>query len=358
MTTYEEGRQVVTRPAVFTSTSGMRLGSDPAGVGAASGRMLVVSDGEDHRALRAGHASWFTGRAVAALGPLLRQRLEERLDALLTCGEPFDAVAELAAPLPTWVLFHMLGVDGRDGAALAEMTARAFDDTDDTPAAAAARTEAHTEIFGYFADLLDERRECPGEDIVSSLAEARVGGRAFSDDEIILNCDGLMNGGLETTPHAIAGALLAFARHPLEWRRLKQDHDLLDTAVEEILRWTSPPTHTMRTATQDTELGGAGIRRGDRVVVWFPSCNRDEAVFPRADSFLVDRHPNPHLSFGAGPHYCIGSALARVEVRCLLELLLCRVRRVEVVGEPGRRPSNFLHGLERLRVRLIPEAGA
>ncbi|KUJ41265.1 hypothetical protein ACZ90_67985 [Streptomyces albus subsp. albus] len=358
VTTYEEGRQVVTRPGVFTSTAGMRLGSHPAGVAAASGRMLVVSDGEDHRQLRAGHASWFNGKAVAALRPILERRLEERLTALLARDTPIEAVSELADPVPTWVLFHMLGVGGQDGEVLAEMTARAFDDADSSPAGEAARTEAHTEIFGYFAELLDERRQCPGEDIVSSLAGARVGGREFTDEEIILNCDGLMNGGLETTPHAITGALLVLARHPEAWQRLKADRELLDPAVEEVLRWTSPPTHTMRTAAEDTELGGARIRRGDRVVVWFPSCNRDESVFPEADTFLLDRHPNPHLSFGAGPHYCIGSALARIEVRCLLEVLLRRVQRVEVVGEPSRRPSNFLHGLERLRVRLVPEAGA
>ncbi|MEU9156840.1 cytochrome P450 [Streptomyces sp. NPDC048417] len=355
VTTHGEGLRVLKQPAVFRSGLGMRLGSDPAAVRAASDRMLVVSDGERHRALRSAHSSWFTPRAVAALRPMLQRRLDAALRELLARGTPFDAVAELAVRIPTWVLFDMMGVAGEDWEELARMTDRAFDDSDGDPAARAARTEAHTEIFGYFADLLDQRRECPGQDIVTSLIQARPGGRPLSDEDVILNCDGLMNGGLETTPHAVSGALLALAQHPRAWERLKERPDLVDSAAEEILRWTSPPTHAMRIATEDTDLGPARIRRGDRVVIWFPSCNRDESVFDDPDTFLIDRSPNPHISFGAGPHHCIGSALARLEVRCVLEALLRRVRTIEVAGEPVRRASNFLHGLAHLEVRLTPE---
>ncbi|GHF52353.1 cytochrome P450 [Streptomyces mashuensis] len=357
VTTHAEGSAVLRNPQVFVSGLGMRLGADPRGVEAAAGRMLVVSDGAAHRRLRSAHQSWFNGRAVAALLPVLRRQVDARLGELLARGGPFDAVAELAEWMPTWVLFEMMDIPGPDRDELAGIMARAFDDADESAAGAAGRTAAHTEIFAYFAGLLDDRRDCPGRDIVSSLATAEAHGRPFTDDEVLLNCDGLMNGGLETTPHAVSGALLALARRPDAWRLLKQDPGLLDTAVEEVLRWTSPALHAMRTAAEDTTLGGARIRRGDRVVVWLPSCNHDERVFPDPDAFEIGRRPNPHLGFGGGPHYCVGSTLARAEVRCLLEALLRHVKSIEVTGDAPRRPSNFLRGLQRLEVELVPEAG-
>ncbi|MGH8882824.1 MAG: cytochrome P450, partial [Stackebrandtia sp.] len=210
-------------------------------------------------------------------------------------------------------------------------------------------------IFGYFADLADQRRVHPGPDMVTALTQVGVDGSKLTDDEVVLNCDGLMNGGLETTPHAMSGALLAFAENPGQWRRLKRDRELCDDAVEEILRWVSPPTHTMRTAVTDTTLGDARILAGDRVVVWFPSCNRDESVFPEADRFQIDRKPNQHSAFGGGPHYCVGAMLARLEVRCLLGVMLRRIADIGLAGEIVRMPSNFLHGLRKLEVSLTPE---
>lgn len=354
VTGHREGNRVLKDSRNFISAAGMRLGADPAGVAAAADRMLVVSDGAAHRRLRAAHASWFTPRAIEALCSDVVARVDQALVALLERGEPFDAVAELTVKLPAWVLFRMLGVPAEDWDGLAALAAAAFDDAQAGPAAAAARLEAHTGILGRFVQLVDLRRDEPGDDLVSSLAQAVVDGRALTDDEVILNCDGLVNGGLETTPHAASGALLAFARHPEQWRRLKADPGLLERAVEEILRWTSPPTHAMRTAAADVTVGRALVRRGERIVVWIPSCNRDEEVFPEADRFLIDRNPNQHLSFGGGPHYCIGSALARLELRCFLTALLDRVESIAVVGEIARQASNFLYGHSRLDVVLAP----
>lgn len=352
VTTYAEGARVLKDQRTFASTLGMRLGAAAAGVAAASGRMMVVSDGAEHRRLRGAHSSWFTGRALSALGPDFTARVDELLCRLLEREAVFDAVRDLAVHLPRWALFRMMGLPVTDWEYLARLAETAFDDTDSGPEASAARTEAHTGILGYFADLLDQRRAEPGDDLVSSLAQAVVDGRALTDDEVVLNCDGLVNGGLETTPHAMSGALLAFAEHPAQWDRVRQDPALVDSAVEEVLRWTSPPTHAMRTAVADVVLGDARIGEGDRVVVWIPSCNRDESVFPDAGTFLVDRSPNPHLAFGAGPHYCIGSTLARLELRCFLEVLTRRVASVEVAGQAVRQPSNFLHGLACLPVSM------
>lgn len=355
VTTHREGAAVLKNTQAFGSTSGMRLGADPAGVAAAAGRMMVVADGDDHRRLRAAHAPWFNGRTLSGLLPDLTRRVDERVAELLEAGGEFDAVTGLSVKMPAWALFGMMGVPASDWDQLAALAAAAFDDADRDVSAAAARTQAHTEILGYFADQLDLRRAEPADDFVTGLAQAAPDGRPLTDDEVVLNCDGLVNGGLETTPHAASGALLAFHRHPEQWRALKARPELLDSAVEEILRWASPPMHAMRTATADVEVGPALVRRGDRVVVWIPSCNRDEQVFAQPDEFLVDRGPNPHLSFGGGPHYCVGSVLARLELRCLLGVLIHRVADIEVVGEPGRQPSNFLHGLARLDVRLTPQ---
>ncbi|MEU2420830.1 cytochrome P450 [Streptomyces sp. NPDC007851] len=351
------GSEVIKRPASFVSAQGMRLQSNPAGVRAAAGRMLVVSDGAEHRRLRGVHQAWFNARSVAALVPTLGTRVEQRLDALLDRATSFDAIAELTADVPRWALFELLGVGEEDQDTLAATMAAAFDDSDPGPAGEAARTAAHTRIFGYFGELLDRRREEPGDDIVSALTQAAPDGVPLTDDEILLNCDGLMNGGLETTSHALAGALLVFGRQPEAWRRLRAEPGLIDTAVEEILRWTSPALHAMRTAAEDTELGGVRIDAGDRIAVWYPSCNRDEQVFPDPDTFRIDRRPNPHIAFGGGPHYCVGATLTRLEVRCLLTAMVQRVADIAVIGDAVRRPSNFLQGLSRLEVGLTADRG-
>ncbi|NBE79822.1 cytochrome P450 [Micromonospora rubida] len=354
VTGYRAGDEVVRRPAVFTSTRGMRLGSAPEAVRAATDRMLVVSDGAAHRRLRTALASWFTSRALAGLHDDLHRRLTGHLAGLIGRGTAFDAVGELTTLIPAWVLLRMMGVPAEDWDRLTGLTIQAFDDSDTSPGALADRVEAHTEIFLYFGELLDSRRTEPGDDMVSVLAGAVVDGRPLTDEEIILNCDGLLNGGLETTPHAASGALLLFAEQPELWDRLRREPELTDRAVEEILRHTSPPMHAMRTATTATTLGGARIAAGDRVVVWFPSCNRDEEVFAEPDRFVPDRSPNPHLGFGAGPHYCLGAALARMELRCLLDVLRDRAEGFAVAGAVTRQPSNFLNGLSRLDLAVTP----
>jgi cytochrome P450 len=352
VTSHALAGQVLKQPRAFRSGDGMRLGGNPAAVRAAAGRMLVVSDSTTHRRLRAAHAGWFSGRALARLEPALERRLDTLLTELAARGTAFDAVAGVATRLPMWALFAMMDVPDADQDELARLTATAFDDADQGPAATRARAAAHAAVFGYFADLVPRRRSRPGDDVVSALTRADAGGRPLTDDEIVLNCDGLLNGGLETTPHAVSGALQALAANPAVLARLRAEPGLAGPAVEEVLRWTSPAMHVMRTATQDAVIGPAAVRPGERVVVWLPACNRDEAVFDDPDAFRPDRYPNPHLALGAGPHHCIGAGLARLELRCFLAALARHASAVEVVGPPVRRPSDFLNGLARLEVRL------
>jgi cytochrome P450 len=166
----------------------------------------------------------------------------------------------------------------------------------------------------------------------------------------------LIIGGLETTQHAASGAVLAFAEHAGEWARIRSNPEIVDAATEEVLRWTSPAMHVMRTAQSDACVGTQQIKAGDRVAIWIPSCNQDEAVFASPDEFCADRHPNPHLTFSIGPHYCIGAPLARLELRCYLRALAREVGAFEVVGQPTRLRSNFLNGLERLDIRFHADA--
>jgi cytochrome P450 len=355
VTTHALGSRVIKRTKEFVSTQGMRLGGNPASVRSAVHKMMVVADGADHRRIRAIHAPWFTGRAVTTMRSELEKRLSAHVDALVERNTSFDAVRELTARFPTWVLCQMMGVPPEEWAKLAALTDTAFDDSDQSEAAAAARGTAHAEIFLYFADLMERRRYAPGNDVVSTLVHTEVDGQRLSTKEILLNCDGLMNGGLETTPHAAAGAILAFASYPDVWQRVRKDPDLIDPTVEEILRWTSPPMHAMRTAVADVDLGDARVREGDQVVVWLPSCNRDETVFEHPDEFIVDRRPNPHICFGGGPHYCIGAPLARVELRCFIEVMAPRVAAFHVTGEAVRKQSSFLNGLDRLEITMEPD---
>lgn len=349
VTTHQLAREVLQNPRDFASGSGMRLGSNARAVALASGRMLVVTDGADHRRLRAAHSAWLSSSAVHRMQSAIEHDIESLLADLISRGSSFDAVKDLGAVIARQVLARVLGIPHADWAKLGRLIDAAYATNVAQDAA-----EAHGELFMYLDELLQQRRADPQDDFVTALSQTTVDGRALSDDEILLNCDGMLTGGLETTPLAVSGAMVAFARDPGCWQRLREHPELFKSAVEEILRWTSPPGHVMRTATTDVVLGEARIRSGDRVVVWIPSANRDEAVFGDAERFIVDRDPNPHLSFGGGPHYCVGAVLARLELRCLLTVLARRVSSIAVTGREELRQSNFLHGQEVAEVTVTP----
>ncbi len=281
----------------------------------------------------------------------MRPDIERDIDNLLTnlfgAGGSFDAVHDFGTLIARQVLGRVMGIPGADWAKLGGLTDAAY-----ATNVAQEAAQAHGELLMYLYGLLEQRRVKPQDDFVTALANTAVDGRLLTDDEVLLNCDGMLSGGLETTPLAVAGALIAFAEDPDCWQQLRTQPELFDSAVEEILRWTSPPAHVMRTALTDMSLGEAHIRSGDRVVAWLPSANRDETVFPNGDRFSVDRAPNPHLAFGGGPHYCVGAVLARIELRCMLEVLVRRVSSFAVTGRQVRRQSNFLHGYHMAEVTI------
>jgi cytochrome P450 len=349
VTTHGLAREVLQNPRQFTSTAGMRLGSNARGVALASGKLLVVTDGANHRRLRAAHSAWLSSSAVDRMHSDIEHDIENLLADLIAGGGSFDAVKDLGTIISRQVLGRVLGIPAADWGDLGRLTDAAY-----ATNVAQDFAEAHGELLMYLDDLLRQRRRNPQDDFVTALCGATVEGRPLTDDEILLNCDGMLSGGLETTPLAVGGALVAFARDPACWQRLREHPELFNSAVEEILRWTSPPGSTLRTALTDTSLGEARIRAGDRVVVFLPCANRDEAVFPDPERFVVDRDPNPHLSFGAGPHFCVGAVLARLELRTLLTVMARLVSSIAVTGREEYRQSNFLHGHEIAEVTIVP----
>ncbi|WP_406410591.1 cytochrome P450 [Streptomyces sp. NBC_01614] len=337
----------------FSSARGMRLGSDPAAVAAVSQRMLIVSDAPQHTRLK---------RALhQAFGPQQMPRLEALVEAVV--GELVAEAAELAdldfidlaKQLPNRVVCAMMGIPRADWAWIGALTTDAFDSPDET-----VRSNAHSEIFLYFIELLGERRAHPGDDLVSYIAhdtlvdEGDGTERPLSDEEIVLNCNGVLSGANETTRYSAAGAVHMFAALPQQWELLRGLGPAgIAPAVEEILRWTTPGVHALRTAVRDTEIAGTRIAAGDRVTLWNVSANRDEDVFTDPHAFRIDRRPNRHVAFGHGRHLCLGARLARFELGALLTEMLATLDGFEPTGPAQFNSSNFTWGIKSLPVRLL-----
>ena len=218
---------------------------------------------------------------------------------------------------------------------------------------AAARQTAQAgrmRMVAYFREILEKRRREPGTDLPSILLESEVDGERLSEGDILAFCFLLILAGNETTRNAISGGLVAFSRFPEQKQRLLADWSLIDTAVEEICRWTSPLHHMSRVASADTEIRGNRIAKGERVIMWYPSANRDEDVFTDPYTFDIARDPNEHLAFGIGEHFCLGAGFARKEIRVMFEELFRRFPAIEVTGTPDRLRSNFINGVKHLPV--------
>jgi cytochrome P450 len=278
----------------------------------------------------------------------------ERLFADVPLNETVDILPLLTVPLPLLTLAELLGVPAEMWHDLHRWT-DAFVGEDDpdfrqSPEAMAAIMQ---EFMGFAAALFDERRARPGPDIASLLANTEIHGAPVPLGDFIGNLILALVGGNETTRNSINHSLIAFAANPDQWDAIRADPGLLPNAVKEMVRYASPVIHMRRTATRDTELGGQAIRKGDKVVVFYPAGNRDPAMFADPDRFDVTRPIRQHLAFGAGVHVCVGSRLAEMQLRLAFAWMARHVRRFEVVGEPRRVRSNFINGFKRLEVRLV-----
>jgi linalool 8-monooxygenase len=210
------------------------------------------------------------------------------------------------------------------------------------------------EFVGWCQDLCEARRAIPTSDIASMLANAVVDGEPMSFGDFLGNMILVLVGGNETTRNSISHTVVSLAAHPDQWARLRATPDAMKTAVREMVRHATPVMHMRRTATADTEIAGQPIREGDKVVLWYASGNRDEAVFPDPDRFDLFRGDIRHIGFGTGQHVCVGSRLAEMQLRIAFQVLAERVRRFELLATPRRFRSNFINGLKDVQVRLDP----
>ncbi len=321
-------------------------------------RQLLNMDPPEHGAFRRAASGWFTPRAVRRRRPEVERIARDLLDEMAGDGElrEGDFVADLAAPLTLSVLADMLGVPRADWKQMFRWTNQIAGASDPEFRRAEgpgfAPVEAtRNELFAYFAKLVEARRAEPRDDIVSVLANCEVNGAPIAPLELLSYFLLLVVAGNETTRNAASGGLLALIENPQEMAKLQARPDRVDTAVEEIVRWTSPVNQFCRTAVEDLTLYGKEIRAGDAFCLFYASANRDEEVFDEPDRFRVDRRPNPHVGFGIGEHFCLGANLARLELRVIFRDLAERLEHVELAGPVERMRSSFLGGVKRMPIR-------
>ena len=347
--TYDLVKHVSTHPQQFSSAGGIR----PDHPGTAQ---LIDLDDPAHKLRRKLVNRGFTPRRVRDHEASIREIVNTLVDAWCERGE-CDLVADLAAWVPLIVIGDALGVAPPDRLQLlawSDELMQMLGPKD--PEVQAVGMAAAVAYMDYARERIAERRAEPTDDLMSTLVHAEVDGHHLTEDQVIMDSLLLLIGGDETSRHVITGGIYQLLVEPSRWATLREDRSLIPTAVEEMLRWVSPIKNMARTATADVELAGQRIPAGEKVMLLYPSANRDEAVFPDASTFDLRRTPNEHVAFGFGPHFCLGASLARLELRVVLEELLDRVPDLALVDhrEPALRPANFVSGYERMPVRFDP----
>ncbi len=341
---------------------GIALTDQPPELG--PGLMMVSTDPPQHTRYRKLVNTGFTPRMIRRLEEALRQKTNAILDRITPLGE-CDFVVDVAAELPLLAIAEIIGVPAEDRARLFDWSNRMIGGQDSEYGSDGDPGEEYgnvvMEMAIYAHELTDHKRADPGDDVWTRLTDAQVtmedGTTAeLTDLERDLFMALLVVAGNETTRNAISKGLMAFMEHRDQWDRWIAHPELSDTMVDEILRYTSPVNFFRRTATADTELGGQQIRAGQKVVLWYPSANRDEAEFgPTADDFDIGRTPNHHVAFGAGgPHYCLGANLAKLEIKVMFEELARRVPDIELAGPAARLRMNLVDAIKHQPVTYTP----
>jgi cholest-4-en-3-one 26-monooxygenase len=355
ITRHADVQHAAARPLVFSSARGivLRRPNQPD----FESDVLVVQDPPRHGPLRRVASPKFTPKAMRARRDDIERLAVDLLDRVVAEGnQEIDFVDAIAAPFPLSVIAWTLGCPQEDIPRLHQWTNEVIGKNDpeyqrEGETAGQTIKRARGELHAYFRDLVEQRRAEPRDDMTTQLSQAEVGGRLLTDPELVQYCELLVEAGNETTRNAISGGLVALMENPGEWARLQADPELVPAAADEILRYVSPISHFTRVATQDTELGGQAIRKGEQIALYWASANRDEDVFgDDADTFRVDRHPNPHVAFGFGQHFCMGAHLARLEIEVIYRLLLERFESFEPNGPIERLDSITNGSLKHLPV--------
>jgi cholest-4-en-3-one 26-monooxygenase len=317
-------------------------------------RHLLTMDPPDHGRYRNLISRWFTPRTVRVWEPKVQQLTREVLDAAGEKGD-IDFVADVSAPITIAVIALMLGVPQRDWHLLFRWTNEIIAPED--PEFQRGRTSVETvegarmELFAYFKQLAEERRRDPRDDILTAIVQGRIDGAPLPDFELLSYYFLLVVAGNETTRNAMTGGIQCFLDDPGEWKKLCDDPGLVEGAIEETVRWTTPVIQFARTATRDLTLRGKLVRQGESVCLFYASGNRDEEIFADPFRFRVDRRPNDHVGFGRGEHVCLGAHLARLELRTMYQQLRERLVRMERTGDVVRARSSFVGGIKRAPIR-------
>ena len=372
-TKYDDIMYVSRHPELFISSRGIagpglrEYANTPPPCPGDGGVSLITMDPPRHVKMRRLVNKGFTPRAVNAMEPQIREATNRILDRV--AGRPgCDFVLDISSQLPLAVICHMMGLPEDVWPLMFELTNSVLGAGDpeyqsEVPEEVRGSGEAERQtsvsgemrLLGYFSELLNRRRsEPPREDIISILLEADVDGEVLTDQDILAFCFLLILAGNETTRNAISGGLVVLCEHPEERARLQADMSLMEGAIEEILRWVSPVHHMARVATADVEVRGQRIAAGDRVIMWYPSANRDEEIFPDPYRFDITRTPNEHLAFGIGEHFCLGAGFARKEMRVMFEELFKRFPDIQMAAPPERLRPNFINGIKHLPVTFSP----
>ena len=345
ITLYEDVLALSKDPQTWRSTGGIRPDSPAM-------PYMIDMDDPDHKKRRGLVNKGFTPRRVLEREGRIREVSVELIERAKARGR-FDFVKDVAAWLPLVVIGDMLGVDAADHASLLEWSEAMILGTGATTMERMLDAgRAFDEYVAYQRRVIADRRANPRDDLVSILVHAEIDGERLSDDELVMEALLILIGGDETTRHVLSGGMYQLLLHPDQRDALARDPSRIPVAVEEMLRWVSPIQNMARTATRDVALRGQRVEAGQKVILLYPSANRDAAVFPDPFRFDAARTPNEHLAFGVGAHFCLGANLARMELRVFFEEALARMPGLELTSSepPPLRASNFVSGIESLPV--------
>jgi cytochrome P450 len=315
---------------------------------------LIHMDDPQHRKVRAIGADWFRPKAMRTLKARVDELARVHAEKMRKAGGECDFVQEVAVNYPLFVIMSLLGVPQADFPRMLKLTQElvgAEDSEFQRSAAAEEKAYALVDMFEYFRALTAARREQPTEDLASAIANARIDGKPLSDLETVSYYVIIATAGHDTTSATIAGGMHALIEHPDQRNALRNNMNRMPLATEEMIRWVTPVKAFMRTAIEDTAIRDVAIKAGESVLLSYVSANRDQAVFGDPFSFRIDRDPNRHLAFGHGVHFCLGAALARMEINSFFTELLPQLDTVELNGEPELTATTFVGGLKHLPIR-------
>ena len=315
---------------------------------------LIHMDDPQHRVVRAIGADWFRPKAMRALKVRVDELAKRFVDNMMEVGDQCDFVQEVAVNYPLYVIMSMLGLPEEDFPRMLKYTQEMFGNDDSELQRGTTKEEqmaALLDMFAYFTAVTASRRKNPTDDLASAIANATIDGAPLNDIETVSYYSIVAAAGHDTTSAVISGGLHALIEHPEQLARLRDHPSLMPLATEEMIRWVTPVKEFMRTAREDTTVRGVPIAAGDSVLLSYASANRDEEVFDHPFRFDVGRDPNKHNAFGHGVHFCLGAALARMEVNSFFSELIPRLESIEITGEPHHIATIFVGGLKHLPIR-------